>query len=283
MEHASTLSSIPEKRRRILIYVGSDPKRDPSMFFLNLLWLLMSKGQARGWDMVPLIETREQPMAVVRPSELGRLSDQAPFDGIVSFMIFQQVTEWIAETGLPWMAFMDGEREHTVRLDYVGMVRDALGRLAELGCRSAGMIIPSPHITSPILEHIDAAAEEFGITVNYEWILAPRERQEEGGYRDMCSLWNLKSRPEGLVVFPDRTARGVVSAVLEKQIRVPEELRLVLHRNAESPYVVPLPCDWIEVSVSAIAEALLDGIQLQFDGQPCPFRVLPIGLVKGQR
>ncbi len=265
----------------MVIYVGSDPKRDSSMFYLNLLWALMSQGQSRGYEMVPLIEQRPNAMAVLRPSDFDRVQAQGRVDGIVSFMIYELVSQWMDETGLPWTALMGGGRDNYVDLDYGGMIRSSLACLAERGCRSAGLILPVNKTQSTILELIDEEAARLGIEVKYEWILATRQSQEEGGYNDMCALWRLKDRPEGLVVYPDRTARGVVSAILEKQIRVPEDLRLILHRNAESPYMVPMPCDWIEVSVGAIASSLLDSLEDRWAGRKQRQRSLPINLVRG--
>jgi len=267
--------------RRVVIYVGADPKRDPSMFYLNLLWALMAQGQARGWEMVPMVELRPQSMTVLPPPELARLAAQRPVDGIVGFMVFESVTQWMDESGVPWTALLGGKRDNCVDLDYDGMIRTGLARLAELGCKTAGLIIPAMHTGAKRLEWIDAEAERLGLTINYEWILATRESQELSGYTDMSALWALKHRPEGLLVFPDRTARGVVSAILEKQIRVPEDLKLILHRNAESPYMVPMPCDWMEVRVGEIAKTLLDGLEGEWAGVSQKRRSYPLRLIKG--
>ena len=267
--------------RRVVIYVGADPKRDPSMFYLNLLWSLMAQGQARGWEMVPMVELRSHAMSVLPPPELARLAAQRPVDGIVGFMVFESVAQWLDETGVPWTAMLGGKRGNYVDLDYDGMIRTGLARLAELGCKTAGLIIPAMHTSAKRLEWIDAEAERLGIVINYEWILATRESQELSGYTDMGALWTLKHRPEGLLVFPDRTARGVVSAILEKQIRVPEDLKLILHRNAESAYMVPMTCDWMEVRVGEIAGSLLDGLEDSWAGRPLKRRSLPLRLIKG--
>lgn len=267
--------------RRVAVYVGADPKRDPSMFYLNLLWALMAQGQARGWEMVPMVELRTRAMTALPPPELVKLAGQRPVDGVVGFMVFESVAQWMDELGVPWTALLGGKRDNYVDLDYDGMVRSGLARLAELGCKTAGLIIPAVHTHARRLEWIDAEAERLGITINYEWILATRESQEQSGYDDMCALWALKHRPEGLLVFPDRTARGVVSAILEKQIRVPEDLKLILHRNAESAYMVPMPCDWIEVRVSEIARALLDSLEAAWHEKPRQRITLQARLVKG--
>jgi DNA-binding LacI/PurR family transcriptional regulator len=267
--------------RRVILYVGGDPKFDGSMFYLNLFWCLMTLGQQHRVEMVPVVDTRPDSMRVLQPPEVARLVAEGGVDGMIGFMVYPAMTEWMKETGLPWTVLSSGQMDNNVDLDYAGMFSDALGRLAKLGCKSAGLMIPTPLSSAAYLEQIDSLAEKLKLTINYEWILVARESQELSGYNDLRALWDLKHRPEGLVVFPDRSARGVVSAICEKRIRVPEELRLILHRNAESPYVVPMPCDWVEVSVNVIAEALLANLDAHWAGRAMERRRVPFRLIEG--
>ena len=280
-EPQPALPAVPRSGRRVILYIGGDPKRDNSMFYLNLFWCLMTLGPQRGVEMIPVIDQRPGPMGVVMPPEVERIQREGGADGLIGFMIYPAMTAWMEESGLPWTVFCEGNKDRHVELDYTGMVRDSLTRLVELGCKTAGLMIPPNLPTASFLEQVDAISKNLGITVNYEWILVSREGQEQSGYEQLGAMWELKQRPEGLVVFPDRMARGVVSAILEKRIQVPGELRLVLHRNAELPYVVPMPCDWIEVSVSGIATALMDNLEAHWAGRPMPNKALPLRLVKG--
>lgn len=267
--------------RRVLLYAGGDPKCDGSMFYLNLFWCLMALGQRHDLEMVPVIDTRPDAMRVLQPPEVKRLIAEGGVEGMIGFMVYPAMTVWMKEVGVPWTVLSSGSEDNAVDLDYSKMLSDALGRLAALGCKSAGLMIPTTLSGSGYLEHIDSLAERLGLTIKYEWILVARESQELSGYNDLCALWELKQRPEGLVIFPDRSARGVVSAILEKRIRVPGDLRLILHRNAESPYVVPVPCDWVEVSVNAIAATLLANLESSWAGQPIRRQRVPLQLIKG--
>lgn len=265
----------------MIIYVGSDPKRDGSMFFLNLFWCLMTLGQQAGVEMIPVIDLRAPSQGLLPPPEIARIRSEGEVDGFIAFMVYPAMTEWMRETGIPWTALCEGKDGHFIGLDYNQMVRDSLKRLAGLGCKSAGLMIPAGFTDAVFLEGVDAISESVGIDVKYEWILVSRESQEQSGYEHLCALWDMNDRPEGLVVFPDLAARGVVSAILEKRIQVPADLRLVLHRNAESPYMVPMPCDWVEVSVNGVATALLGNLQGHWAGRPMERKKLPFRIVKG--
>ncbi len=252
------------------------------MFYLNLFWGLMKTGQERGIDMVAVIESRPSSMLLLEPPEVERLRREGPVDGVIGFMIYPAMTTWMKESGLPWAVFCPGKEPGFVDLDYHSMVRDALRRLAELGCKSAGLMIPSDVADADLLEYLEHVSAETGVAVNFEWILTFRDSQEQTGYSHLSALWDRKPRPGGLLVFPDRAARGVLSAIMEKRIRVPDELRLILHRNAESAYVSPVPCDWMEVNVTAVASLLIDTLVARWEGGRMPSSQLKIRLVPAE-
>jgi len=91
-----------EKRaRRVIVYVGSDPKKDASMFYLNLFWCLMKAGQERGIDMVPIIDSRPASRMVLEPPEVARIRRDGPVDGVIGFMMYPAMTTWMNELGAP--------------------------------------------------------------------------------------------------------------------------------------------------------------------------------------
>ena len=71
--------------------------------------------------------------------------------------------------------------------------------------------------------------------------LDPVRDQEQYGYEEFLKLWSLPEKPEGLIVFPDTVARRMLLALREKHVRVPEELKLVLHKNESLDLFCPLP------------------------------------------
>jgi DNA-binding LacI/PurR family transcriptional regulator len=79
-------------------------------------------------------------------------------------------------------------------------------------------------------------------------------------------LWAQPERPDGLIVYPDMTARGVVLALLELQVKVPAELKLVLHRNQNVEFLCPLAADWVITREKDVAKALLQQIKDRFGG-----------------
>ena len=88
-------------------------------------------------------------------------------------------------------------------------------------------------------------------------------------------MWSLPEKPEGLIVYPDTVARGLVVALREKQVRVPEELKLVLHKNESLGLLCPMPVTFMVSSEREMARALIGQVQKQFRGESCEPIYLP--------
>ena len=119
---------------------------------------------------------------------------------------------------------------------------------------------------------------EFGLTTREEWIAMPEDRisHEAFGYEAFKTLWRQRDRPEGLLVHTDITARGAMTALLELGVQVPEELKLVFHRNRGLDWHCPLKLDVLECDVSRWAVEMIRQVLLLRAGeavepvlQPC--------------
>jgi DNA-binding LacI/PurR family transcriptional regulator len=266
--------------RRILLYSGEDPKAESrTMFYLNLFWQLITQGRKKGYEMVPYIDTRAVEQRVICPPELKDSLQEMHLDGVICMLLHRDMTAWMSEGNLPFTGIVAGLKGY-VELDMFGMLSASLCRLAELGCHSVGLMYPATGRQAEVVEFVERQAKVLNLEIKYEWMLLSRQSREITGYNHFISLWNLKSKPDGLLVYPDETARGVVSAIVEKQIRVPEELKLVIHRNAESPYFVPFCCDFMENSVVALGEALFEDLECVWAGKSRTFVSVPFQLVK---
>ena len=74
---------------------------------------------------------------------------------------------------------------------------------------------------------------------------------------------------------PDTVARGVVLALREKQVRVPQELKLVLHKNESLDLFCPMPVTFMVSNERETARALIEQVQKQFRGESCERILLP--------
>jgi DNA-binding LacI/PurR family transcriptional regulator len=85
-------------------------------------------------------------------------------------------------------------------------------------------------------------------------------------------MWKGAVRPHGLIVYADVAVRGVAWGILEKQVSVPKDLRLILHKNKGIRFDFPFPATWITTDIREVAQAYIEQIRRQFAGE----RLAPI-------
>lgn len=171
--------------------------------------------------------------------------------------------------------------------------------LARQGCRSIGLITPwTPVATnldgsllpiSEALQTFGVTCERLGLATSPDWTrtfgrngpLGKIPTIEAFGYNAFKTLWAHSPHPEGLIVADDVVARGVITAMLECRVDVPDTLKLALHRNRELPYLCPFPASFIEASAEEAAVALVETVRRQFAGEPFMETVLPHRVVAG--
>jgi DNA-binding LacI/PurR family transcriptional regulator len=85
-----------------------------------------------------------------------------------------------------------------------------------------------------------------------------RAYPEDRGYAALERLWAGKPRPDGLVVFPDVFALGIVRAAEEFGVALGDEVRLVAFANREQPWPELEPFAQVRLPMRRVARALLD-------------------------
>ncbi|MFZ2654438.1 MAG: substrate-binding domain-containing protein, partial [Victivallales bacterium] len=182
--------------------------------------------------------------------------------------------KWLPQLPLPAAGLGSLLPSH-VEYDLNQFVDSGIQSLAAKGCRSVGLICTmEKKNTEHFYRHFNSAISEARLELRKEWIRSPSEyvrNQERYGYEQFRLLWKQPNRPDGVLVFTDNTARGVVTAVLQEKVKVPEDLHLALHRNRELEYICPFPATFLESSCRLVAEKYWEQLQSQLLGeQPKP-------------
>ncbi len=187
---------------------------------------------------------------------------------------------WLQRLGLPMACITHQEIRGGVCVDDACMAKLAVERLASHGCRRLGIIshMPTAGMAAPggpfadvvLYRSLWEQAQELGLEVRPEWFRCATDfpaSMEKFGYESFLRLQQLPERPDGLLLFPDQLARGVFHALQECAVKVPEELRLVVHRNREIDLFSPVPVDWVCVSIDALAQGVLAQLDRQIRGR----------------
>jgi len=185
---------------------------------------------------------------------------------------------WANDLPIPASLFSSARTECSrIYIDTSRMIDTACRRLRDEGCRTLGLINPTPAVEQEsvgskdddIVTCFHTALKKYGLSSRQAWIRVPRtapDMQERYGFQEFHKLWSQSERPDGLIVYPENVAYGVVLALLEQQVKVPTQLKLVLHKNQNVNFLCPVPANWIITREKDIAEALIQQIKDRFGG-----------------
>jgi DNA-binding LacI/PurR family transcriptional regulator len=98
---------------------------------------------------------------------------------------------------------------------------------------------------------------------------------QQFGYAAMTRLWACPERPDGIAVYEDVTANGVIMAIMQARIDVPADLKLVLYRNAEIGLFCPFPAAFVDLRVTEIVAALIAQTRRLYAGEAVEAVVVP--------
>ncbi|MDD5704746.1 MAG: GntR family transcriptional regulator [Kiritimatiellae bacterium] len=224
--------------------------------------------------------------------ELMTACRRGQVQGVIAPSVGGYDLQWFSNLPVP-CTVVGADLPFGVSHDMAQGVELGVRELARLGCRSVGWIsgfmtgMELSHDLAPQAERFIAVMRELGLTFGPEWVRSP-ERPPQSvagaaarcGYELFMDLWRTEPHPEGLIVDNDNMARGVITGLLEIGVRVPEALKLVLHRNREVDLLCPLPASFLDLSIRATAEALVRQIEKQFRGEACEQILLPFSLVR---
>jgi len=171
---------------------------------------------------------------------------------VIGAMLIPNLVQWLNRLPVPVCLF--GSENASVRPCDDRLIQTGLLRLKERGCRSVGIIGPTQNLNLKAQSNLE---------IRPEWVKQSclPAKFEEFGYDALRQIWSCPSRPDGLIIYPDSLAKGAIMGIMEQHIRVPEELKLVIHCNEEIYFLCPLPADWQVVRISKIVEDLWHKLQ----------------------
>jgi len=274
------------------IYYGEDiwTKR-VSAFLLSLHAALKEQLTRMGIQTDVWIDTRSSAEQTDAWLPLERAATQHRIQAVIATCVDWPHMKWLDRLAVPVSYLSTANVANKVTFDQRQLAELSLRRLAEQGCRSVGLIsgVPSnvldadgsPNDITYFLRTFLHVAGELGLTIRDSWMrLAEHEHALRGvpraqyGYRQFRALWDQPEHPDGLLVDEDAVAAGALMALVELGVRVPEELKLVLHKNEGVDLLCPVPATFAVSDETQLAGALIEQVQKQFRGERCePIRL----------
>jgi LacI family transcriptional regulator len=201
------------------------------------------------------------------PDGLGRIASlvsEARVDGIVVFADRQDdpLIAMLQAKRFPFVVFgLDVPGTHFAMRAERDAVRDAVRHLIRAGSRSISFLTGEGDgrrrraVTERLRGYQEALAEA-GLPLR-EDLVVPCDWTSESGHRAARALLERPSRPDAIVAANDRVAFGVLKALHERGVRVPEDIRVVGFDNVvQGAYTVP--------SLTSIDVPTLDMVRFAF-------------------
>lgn len=276
-----------ERLTRVGIYASGDLWRNPAYAFGRMLCNELHR-QLDGNEISEEVWVDPRPLSEQDTAweELARAAEARQFQALLVPASTLAQMAWQDKLPVP-VVFLAGPAplRNRVGFDDHDWADKALGLLREQGCRTVGAVSARKVRLTPAGEPVEgytefyrqlrAAAERLGLELRPEWILhAPPEgfpgngvAFQQFGFEAMRRLWHGGTRPDGLAVYEDVTASGVIMAAMQERIDVPSDLKLALHRNSEIGLFCPFPAAFIDVRVAEVAAAMIDQMQRLYAGE----------------
>jgi DNA-binding LacI/PurR family transcriptional regulator len=277
---------------RVAIYQIAVPDwNGGDRFAFRLADLVESRLAERGLDSQRLVDRRAGDERTEPLAEMVQAARSRHIDAMIATDTDERSTPWLQRLPVPTAIYGSGGSANEPWFDIPDFASQGLARLAARGCRRVGLITVLP--ARPAQRAFDlhrafvGGLAAHGLETRPEWLRLPGADEDvsEGeaerfGYRQVHALWAAGERPDGLLVYTDRVARGVVMGLLALGVQT-EPPHLVLHRNAELGLFCPLPADYLESSATTMAEGLIAVVEAQHRGRPLPPSLLQFSLVAG--
>lgn len=240
---------------------------------------------ARIWSDDRLPHERTEPL-----ESLKRAMEKHEIQGMIALSVQPQDLRWLTQATIPAAILTTHPSvANRVDMDFPGLFRQGLCHLRQQGCETVGVIS-----TVALHQHTNAEFSQgfyrflidemaaAGLTTRNEWCQAPGGpvlSHLQYGYEEFLRLWTLAERPEGILVFPDTAAAGVVSGILQLGVSVPRDLRVVFHANDLVPYPCPIEATFLMTRIGLFADTLIDSVHSQVLGAPASVFMVPSLLV----
>lgn len=213
--------------------------------------------------------------------------------GVFTFhSLGERITKALEQRRIPVVQMGEETRYANVSVTHQrdSLFRESLRYLRDVGCKTVGLLLGwyqgDENLSKPKEELFAKYAIEAGLSTQEKWIHRDLlgNSAERYGYECFMKLWERGDCPDAFIINDDIVACGVFRAVLHKQIRVPEEVRLITYANKGVDLHYHLPVTRYEFDMREIADAAFDAMVKLLNGQELEHNVVyvPGKLLKGQ-
>lgn len=266
------------------IYLNN-PVDLPEMGFYQALCRRIKERLAdRGVSVRYWTDERDTLQRTSAPDSLRRAIERREIQGLIVPASSHIDLEWLERLPIP-IAHATSNKDILRRVvpDSNQMLDASLASLRENGCRTVGLVSSCASKRVDFYGAFLDFIKKHQLKTSNRWVAAASADQipssrREFGYRATLQILDGKSRPDGLLVWPDEVAQGAVTALLERRVNIPQDLHVALHVNDILAYPCPFAATLMVTPVSVWADKLIDMIDDQILGRGVTPSFLPTRL-----
>jgi len=249
--------------RRVGIFITKHLPLSEYTYLDALLFFLHKNLEQHGIDYEifqnarPLSEDHTPPQNLIDAINTGKIQALIPL-GTTSV-----AKRWLERLPIRMVSLGPHKKNNIPAVDrnYASNFGEVAESLKQRQCRRIALIAPAMIECSGKNNWILRAFTDRGINIKMDLVRLIDLKTDDvsfdrHGYELTQQLLSKRLRPDALVVYPEHAARGATMAILERGIKVPDELYVAFHRNLELPYFCPFPVDYIDTSLEKMAENL---------------------------
>lgn len=200
-------------------------------------------------------------------------------DGKITCLIAPLVNRYIMrglkKLSIPMVVLTDSSEPFVIRHNSRYEMEQVFKRFRELKVNSVGLITNTvgllngdgePNFTAKFKK----AAIDNDFELRDEWIISPEDDCDsmvKFGYKSFLDFWKQPEKPDGLYITTDIVGMGCVNAILKQGVKVPQELKIIMHRNQEIDIFTPFPVDWVVNSAQKTAETMIEKLETEMQGK----------------
>ena len=266
-----------KKLRRAGIYYGGNFGQNPGFLFLGLLHKeLCAELSQREIDVRVWVDPRPVALQTTPYGPLLEAVENREVDCLIGPLLNDVDVLGVTSLPLPSAFYTGSKIPNKAQFDWRQFLQLSLDHLRQQGCHSVGLVssveVEDPaRGREPFFNYFVELAAERGLVFRNEWVQGPEHwvpeaEMERFGYDHVRKIWEQPQKPDGLIVYPDVSVRGVILALTELGVSVPRDVCLVLHRNEGIDFPCPFPAFRPTSKAVDLARALLAQIDIQSAG-----------------
>ncbi|OHB61480.1 MAG: hypothetical protein A2Y12_06815 [Planctomycetes bacterium GWF2_42_9] len=214
--------------------------------------------------------------------------------GVFTFNPLYDLSKKLEQSNVLVISMSLGDKfgKYQVGFNQADVFNLGLAHFAERGCKSIGLIghknyLGIDGIAYDSKVHFLEQVHTNKLETRAEWILCQEgDRFENNGYEMFMRLWNRPQHPDAILITDDVLCRGVLRAILQLGIKLPDDLCLTTYANKGVEIAYHRDLTRVEYDVPRQAAVACEMMFSLIEGKPITSQdsiiVLPGKLVVGQ-